>query len=187
MRYGLHSLRVAGYNAAKQGKHGTALAVAHGGWMSTAHERYDRFNIDDVIDLARVVVSSVDAESGSVALLHRAPAVRVQSDSDTNVRPRPDRIRSGTGAVRGSKRKAAPSQQRTAQVSNHAQRLTAQDSNHPQRLLRVRDRVEVWWTEERAWFAASVKRVGKERVCTLLYDTNETLVHDLDDETWRYL
>ena len=89
--------------------------------------------------------------------------------------------------MRGSKRKAAPSQQRTAQVSNHAQRLTAQDSNHPQRLLRVRDRVEVWWTEERAWFAASVKRVGKERVCTLLYDTNETLVHDLDDETWRYL
>ena len=44
-QYGLHSLRVAGYNAAKSGPRGVTLAVAQGGWMSAAHERYERFNI----------------------------------------------------------------------------------------------------------------------------------------------
>ena len=170
--YGLHSLRVAGYNAAKQGKHGTALAVAHGGWMSTAHERYDRFSIDDVIDLARIVVSSVQDETNSVALLQRTTAVGAQPNAAPIMRPRPDR-QSGTGSARGSKRPAAHSQQR---------------ATRDERTLAVSVRIEVWWTEEKAWFPAVVKRKGKGNVCTLLYDDSaETLVHDLDDVTWRFL
>ena len=177
MQYGLHSLRVAGYNAAKLGKHGTALAVAHGGWMSSAHERYDRFHISDVIDMARVVVSSVDSESGSVALLHRPPAVGAQPNAAPNVSPRPDRVRSGTGSLRGSKRQAAHVQQQVANTSH----------NHIQRPLRVGDRVEVWWTEDKVWFGASIHKKGRGNVCTLLYDTQEVLVHDMDNEQWRFV
>ena len=96
--YGLHSLRVTGYNAAKQGKHGTALAVAHGGWMSSAHERYDRYDIDDVIALAHIVVASANTDANSVAVLQRAPVVGAQQAAGSTVSPRPDRIRS---VVRG--------------------------------------------------------------------------------------
>ena len=35
--------------------------------------------------------------------------------------------------------------------------------------------------------SATVKAIGRGRVCTLLYDTQEEIVHDLDDETWRFL
>ena len=41
--YGLHGLRVASYNAAKRGPEDEELAVAHCGWRSTAHRRYERF------------------------------------------------------------------------------------------------------------------------------------------------
>ena len=46
-RYGLHSLRVAGYTLAKRGA-GEALAVAQGGWHSDAHTRYERFSSEQV-------------------------------------------------------------------------------------------------------------------------------------------
>lgn len=50
-RYGLHGLRVAGYVNSKRAN-GEALTVAHGGWSSLAHERYDRFSLDEVTALA---------------------------------------------------------------------------------------------------------------------------------------
>ena len=40
--YGLHGLRVLGYNCSKEAN-GEDLTVAHGGWKSTAHKRYARF------------------------------------------------------------------------------------------------------------------------------------------------
>ena len=46
---GLHGLRVLGYNLAKRVDQ--SLAVAHGGWMSSAHERYERFSLDSVLSL----------------------------------------------------------------------------------------------------------------------------------------
>ena len=177
--YGLHSLRVAGYNAAKQGKHGVALAVAHGGWMSSAHERYDRFSIDDVIALAHVVASGATADANSVSVLQRVPAVGVQPTRTTTTRPRPDLIRSGTGSVRGCKRAATRSQQAGP---SHDTGVGVQ------RALTVSDRIEVWWTEEKRWFAASITKVGRGRVCTVHYDLDgDTCVHDLDDVTWRRL
>jgi hypothetical protein len=40
---GPHGIRVEGYNCSKQGN-GVDLTVAHGGWMSSAHSRYERFS-----------------------------------------------------------------------------------------------------------------------------------------------
>ena len=175
--YGLHSLRVAGYNAAKLGKHGTALAVAQGGWMSTAHERYDRFSITDVIALSGVIASCANLESTNVAALQRAPAVNVSAPSRSSVCPRPDRIRSGTGSTRGCKRRGHSSQQPVTRQSVATTRPLA-----------ISDRIEVWWSGERKWFAARVKAKGKGEVCTVQYDVDHaTLVHDLSLERWRRL
>ena len=176
MQYGLHSLRVSGYNAAKRGKHGTALAVAHGGWMSTAHERYDRFSLSDVIALSGVIASSEsDADTSSVAVLQRAPAVDVSSPADVIERPRPDRIRTGTGSARGFKRRDVSSQQACVR---HAA-TTAPP-------LAKSDHIQVWWSGERKWFSARVKAIGKGEVCTVVYDDDHaTLVHDLALERWR--
>ena len=38
-----HCIRVLGYNLSKNGN-GVDLTVAHGGWMSAAHDRYERFS-----------------------------------------------------------------------------------------------------------------------------------------------
>jgi hypothetical protein len=40
---GPHGLRILGYNLSKAAN-GVDLTVAHGGWLSTAHTRYERFN-----------------------------------------------------------------------------------------------------------------------------------------------
>jgi hypothetical protein len=57
--YGLHGLRVTGYAHGKRGRLGEELAVAQGGWRSVAHLRYDRFGLDDVIDLPSQIVSQL--------------------------------------------------------------------------------------------------------------------------------
>jgi hypothetical protein len=51
---GLHGLRVAGYNAGK--RINEELTVAHGGWRSTAHLRYARFNMREVLALTAGIV-----------------------------------------------------------------------------------------------------------------------------------
>ena len=89
-KYGLHSLRVTGYALSKRGA-GEELTVAHGGWRSLAHRRYDRFSELEVLSLpeammgvrsegvlapsTHVAASSVAASSTSAApLLPLAPA-----------------------------------------------------------------------------------------------------------------
>ena len=54
-RYGLHSLRVSGYNLCRAAC-GTSLAVAQGGWHSTAHERYERFELARVLRMPQLMV-----------------------------------------------------------------------------------------------------------------------------------
>ena len=58
--YGWHGIRVAGYNASILSANGESLTVAHGGWKSTAHERYRRFTMKEVLQIpANMVGSSI--------------------------------------------------------------------------------------------------------------------------------
>lgn len=70
--YGIHGIRVEGYNNSKSAN-GLELTVAHGLWMSTAHTRYERFSFAAVCSIAAkmVGVESVygagDAQAGRAA------------------------------------------------------------------------------------------------------------------------
>ena len=55
-KYGLHSLRVTGYALSKRGV-GEELTVAHGGWRSLAHRRYDRFSLQEVLKLPEAMLA----------------------------------------------------------------------------------------------------------------------------------
>ena len=48
LKLGPHGLRVLGYNLSKLGN-GVDLTVAHGGWFSEAHSRYERFSQQQVL------------------------------------------------------------------------------------------------------------------------------------------
>jgi hypothetical protein len=56
--YGLHSLRVSGWNGARTGPEGEEVAVAHGGWHGGSQRRYDRFDADAVLSLPSVILSA---------------------------------------------------------------------------------------------------------------------------------
>jgi hypothetical protein len=62
VEYGLHGLRVQGYNDACAGA-SEQLAVAHGGWKSTAHTRYARFSMTSVVNLSSAMLSAAGFES----------------------------------------------------------------------------------------------------------------------------
>ena len=59
MRPCIHSLRVLGYNLSKRAV-GDQLTVAHGGWSSDAHERYERFALAQVLALPRGMLDAGD-------------------------------------------------------------------------------------------------------------------------------
>ena len=61
---GLHGLRVTGYNETKRGL-GEDLAVAHGLWKSTAHKRYDRFKIAQVLRIPAAIVGDDSGDGGN--------------------------------------------------------------------------------------------------------------------------
>ena len=56
---GFHGLRVEGYNLSKRGN-GEDLTVAHGLWKSSAHKRYDRFGMKNVVGIPRRMLSARD-------------------------------------------------------------------------------------------------------------------------------
>ena len=66
--YGLHGLRVAGWNGARRGPAGEELAVAQGGWRSDACYRYDRFGADEVRALPTHILTGADE---ALSLEHR--------------------------------------------------------------------------------------------------------------------
>ena len=78
--YGLHSLRVTGYNLAKQSV-GEELTVAHGGWKSSAHSRDGRFEFM----LGKVLAM---------------PAAMVGAPPPEEQAPEPREIRRGAGGAR---------------------------------------------------------------------------------------
>ena len=189
-RYGLHGLRVAGYNGAKRGKHGTTLAVAHGGWASAAHERYDRFDIDDVLDIPNVITAHTDVEQSSVACLQRAPLPVPASTATIRPSPRPAmRAGTGSGALKGSKRKRGAIARNPDYMSTRA---TAPSTSA--RALRKGARVDIYWTGDKAWCKATVQELGDDMVATVRYDAHDgytcdadlTYVHDMHDVRWRF-
>ena len=56
--YGLHSLRVSGWNGARTGPDGEEVAVAHGGWHGGSQRRYDRFAVSSVLNLPTVILGA---------------------------------------------------------------------------------------------------------------------------------
>ena len=196
-RYGLHGLRVAGYNAGKNGSGGVTLAVAQGGWQSSAHERYERFQMSAVLALPSEIAAQCD-EDGADSSLSRAPLAPAPSVA-VAMRPRPDTIHiaSGTGARRGSKRRRAPAHDAAAPVVVAAPAAAA-PSAAPRARVRAcptrRDRVEIYWTCDRVWYAGEVLAVSTDSVVRVLYDPDyprqpphaRTYVHDLHDVKWRH-
>ena len=189
MKYGLHSLRVTGYNGAKHGKHGTVLAVAHGGWSSNAHERYARFDTNDVLDLANVIVQQAADESvcAAVPAMQRVPLPAAEGSSALPLGPRPEPASSGTGSRRGSKRRR---QEPTthARDGRHARAAHARDLN-------PEARISVYWTGDRRWFRATVVERIDNTTFRIIYDPHDgfqslaerTFTHDLDVERWKSL
>jgi hypothetical protein len=77
VRYGLHSFRVLGYNLSKRAN-GEGITVAHGLWLSSAHTRYERFGMSEVMAMAANMVRDVDPSAQPARLGERAlPAARV--------------------------------------------------------------------------------------------------------------
>ena len=188
-KYGLHSLRVSGYNGAKHGKHGVTLAAAHGGWSSDAHERYARFDMSDVLALPSVIVQH-NAQEGLTAgadELQRAPLLQPDAGGGILPRgPRPERPqRAGTGPRLGAKRRR--------------QQPPANDILQHERSARVAtdlkkgDRISVFWTEEEQWFPGTVLYRVRGTTFRIIYDSHQgfrskqsrTFTHDLNEERWK--
>ena len=88
---GLHGLRVTGYNSTKAGL-GEDLAVAQGGWRSSAHKRYDRFSLQEVVRIPSVISGhdpgntppGLSSHSRSVERNAGPPEVRLLRHSTTS-------------------------------------------------------------------------------------------------------
>ena len=57
-RYGLHGLRVSGYNWSKRSATGEDLTVAHGMWRSSGHKRYDRWSSSEILNIPANMVGA---------------------------------------------------------------------------------------------------------------------------------
>jgi len=89
--YGLHSLRVSGWNGARRGPAGEELAVAQGGWHSRSQTRYDRFEAQEICDLPRQILEGADA---ALSTSDRTPIVFYSPPLCGGVRPRAGRLSS---------------------------------------------------------------------------------------------
>ena len=85
-RYGMHGLRVLGYNLSIRGN-GEALTVAQGGWLSEAHDRYHRFGLQEVVGIPAGMLG-VDApevpcrSADGIREIHRGRTVRGSARPD---------------------------------------------------------------------------------------------------------
>ena len=65
-KYGLHGLRVEGYNRTKWTS-GEDVAEAQGGWHAGSHTRYDRFSLRTIFGIPSRIVGEQDAYERPVA------------------------------------------------------------------------------------------------------------------------
>lgn len=87
--YGLHGLRVLGYNLSLS-TNGEAITVAHGGWESSAHHRYHRFHMLSVLAIAANMVGgeNIYKEAPAPRGVVRSLLERGNAPTDTNPPPR---------------------------------------------------------------------------------------------------
>lgn len=113
--FGLHGLRVAGYNLARDSV-GEALTVAHGGWTSSAHDRYHRFGMPKVLAMPAAMVGAQappDREDEDDEVVEDEPdedGVLSGSASETDI------LDSGTPTVEFTPRPAQPDRPRSRLV-----------------------------------------------------------------------
>ena len=183
--YGLHGLRVSGYNAGRKGPGGEELAVAHGAWRSTAHRRYDRFGGPDsaeVRGLSSAIVDQLVEPNAENQFPRVQPAQRAAAPAAANLwplGPPPPRVQhSGTTGT---------ARQPVGGAS------TDRDPRVEPTLVPRRSRVEVLWGDH--WFAgtATSQRVAEAGLETrVLYDAAEGYRshhawHNLDVEYWKFI
>ena len=73
-RYGLHSFRVSGYNWSKRSANGEDLTVAHGMWKSAGHKRYERWSLNDIMNIpANMVGASLEEPAPAERAAARPP------------------------------------------------------------------------------------------------------------------
>lgn len=181
---GLHGLRVAGYNNARQGPGGEELAVAHGGWKSTAHRRYERFGgerSDEVVGLAKAIVDQLVEPGTQFERVRPPPSARAGSGSDSlwPAGPPPPLPQRGGGL--GQARQASG-------------RTLAVDRVGPT-VVRRGTRIKVHWVDMSAWYEGTVT---SQRAIDGAYDTrvfydavgswrSHAAWHNLDNEEWDLL
>ena len=181
---GLHGLRVAGYNNARQGPGGEELAVAHGGWKSTAHRRYERFGgerSDEVVGLAKAIVDQLVEPGTQFERVRPPPSARAGSGSDSlwPAGPPPPLPQRGGGL--GQARQASG-------------RTLAVDRVGPT-VVRRGTRIKVHWVDMDAWYEGTVT---SQRAIDGAYDTrvfydavgswrSHAAWHNLDNEEWDLL
>ena len=225
-QYGLHSLRVSGYENGKRGAVGEELAVAQGGWRSTAHRRYDRFTMTEVLGLPAQIVGQMgrrDPQPGRVPVplapasatpALALPGAPVAAPAVPTPRPVGRALPAAQGGRRGSARSASAASPRlvvsssavapaAAAVSSSSVPLGPSARGRPEESNvlstslppRHATSIEVYWTDERRWFAATVLRYNRDR--TLVHVRYEPTVvggtrwrasrywHTLADEQWR--
>ena len=183
---GLHGLRVTGYDSARLGPSGEELAVAHGRWRSTAHRAYARFGgegSEEVRGLAAVIVDQlVEPDEG-----HAFPRVRPAQQAAA-----------AAPTAAGNLWPVGPPQPRAPQAgATGTQRpppgMAAHDDQQTPTSIARKTKIEVFWREERQWFAGLVtsqRRVEAGLESRVLYDATDdrrkaALWHNLDLETWR--
>ena len=104
-----HGLRVLGYNLSKS-SNGEDLTVAHGGWMSSAHDRYERFPLSQQLSIPANMLrrQSVFDGRGSRAISrvnaprqsHDLPVVDLDNDAESpDVEGGPEPVDSGSGLL----------------------------------------------------------------------------------------
>ena len=84
--YGLHSLRVLGYNLSKRGN-GQDITVAHGLWMSAAHTRYERFSMSAVLGIPAGMLGAAPVVPDPSGRPAGRPAERVVRGGQTGAAP----------------------------------------------------------------------------------------------------
>ena len=207
--YGLHGLRVAGYDCARRSAAGEDLAVAHGGWHSTAHKRYERFAMSEVVRISSHIVQQLgDEESTFAPMLSApaapaaaaaaAPAISSPAPRQREWRPPAQQRQGSRRAQHGSNGAASPGAPSSSPVGAAARAAAGLPAGSPLGTWPPKGaRLEIYWTDDQRWFAGSVVCYarGQRSVVKVLYDAcdewrtiaDRTSYHDLRDVRWRFL